>query len=72
MKIFVLHDNDGKIRGTLAAMHDNVGARAMNDMHLHVLERETLDRAELNRYLHELHTTFKVEVGPAGTSLMKI
>jgi hypothetical protein len=71
MKIFVMHDDSGKIRGTFAATQNNVEARPSKGMRLHVMEKENLEGAELKRYLQELHAGFRVETKSGGTSVIK-
>jgi hypothetical protein len=66
MKVFVMHDDTGKIRGTFATTKDNVGVNPKKGMKLHVLERETLEGEELKQYLGELHTTYRVDSSAEG------
>jgi hypothetical protein len=71
MKIFVMHDDSGKICGTFAPAQENVEAKPTKGMRLHVEQRDALEGAELKKYLHELHNTFRVETKSGSTSLVK-
>ncbi|HEY4902017.1 MAG TPA: hypothetical protein VIH89_00955 [Candidatus Sulfotelmatobacter sp.] len=71
MKIFVMHDDSGKIKGTFATTQNNVEAKPTKGMRTHVVEQETLEGDELKKYLYELHNSFRVEIKSGGTSLVK-
>ena len=71
MKVFVMHDDSGKIRGTFATTQNNVDAKPAKGMRLHVEERGNLEAAELKKYLHDLHHTFRVETKSGSTSLIR-
>jgi len=61
MKVFVIHDNKGKIRGVVTSLMDNVGVKAARGMKVHTMEKEDLESAERRRYVIDLHKNFKVE-----------
>ena len=71
MKVFVMHDDQGKIGATFASQRRNVGARAMAGMKLHVFDHEELEGEELKTYLRNLHSTFRVASGPESSTLEK-
>jgi hypothetical protein len=71
MKIFVMHDDSGKIRGTFAATRNNVEAKPAKGMRVHVIEKDNLEGAELTRYLYDLHTGYRVETKSESTNLIK-
>ena len=70
MKIFVLYDEEGKIRGTMATTLEDIGVKPSSGMHVHMFERDTLNAGEQRRYLGELHNNFRVANTPSGESTL--
>jgi len=64
MKVFIMHDDSGRICGTFASAQDNVRAKPSAGMHLHVIDKDPLQGPALTKYLDELHKQFRVDVGP--------
>lgn len=72
MKIFVMHDDHGKIGATFAATQENVGVHAMAGMKLHVFDHEPMDSVALKKFLSELHTSFRVALESGASALVKV
>jgi hypothetical protein len=68
MKVFVIHDTSGRIRGALAAASGstNIAVKGTSDLRLHTMEVADMEDAERRRFLTDLHKHHRVIVGPAG------
>ncbi|HEY6191376.1 MAG TPA: hypothetical protein VI215_03520 [Bacteroidota bacterium] len=62
MKIFVIHDRSGNIRGTLASDRAGVDIKSSHDGQVHAFEKTDLKKSDLPGYLHDLHTKHKVDL----------
>ena len=70
MKIFVMHDDAGKIAATFATTQENIGAHATGGKKVHVFEREPMQGEALRDYLGDLHRSFRVVAGGEGSTLV--
>ena len=62
MKIFIIHDKKGNIKGTLVSKFVNVGITPSPGRYVHTIEKSGLKTADLQRYLYDLHTKFKISL----------
>jgi hypothetical protein len=64
MKVFIIHDDAGRIRGTLAVSSKtpNVGMKPVGGLRVFVTEAAEMDDAELQRFIHDLHNNHQVNM----------
>jgi hypothetical protein len=62
MKVFVVFDEKGQIKGTVVAEHDQVKMKSSPGTTIHVVDKPKLDRKSVPIYLRDLHRHFRVEV----------
>lgn len=70
MKIFVMYDETGKVRGTMASALEETAIRPGPGLRVHVLERAALTPEEQRRHLAELQNHFRVLEGPSGEPIL--
>ena len=70
MKIFVVYDETGKIRGTFAAAKEHLGVRVAKNRAIHTFEDEGKEGEALKQYLSELHAKFRI-AGSADVSRLE-
>jgi len=69
MKVFVIYDKAGKIRGTFAPAHANVAVRPLLGHYIHTFERAGFDQADARSHLQELHHTYRVDASAGEVRL---
>lgn len=62
MKIFVVFDEKGLIRGTVVSAHDQMKIRSSEGTSVHVIEKSEIGHEDVPRYVRDLHEHFRVEV----------
>jgi hypothetical protein len=62
MKVFVIFDNQGRIKGTAATQLDNVAVGTPQQLRVHTVPRAEIDEADLPRYLADLHANHRVDI----------
>lgn len=73
MKVFVMYDEQGRIRGSVASELNEFDARpqAGTGMRVHRFEVTDVKREDLQKYLRDLHTNFTVAALGAPTLVPK-
>jgi len=67
MKVFVMYDESGTIKGTLAVPRGkNIGIRPGPGTTVHTFEHEDLDDKKLQEYLSKLHDNHRIDVAGSG------
>ena len=61
MKVFIIFDERGRIRGSVASALHNVAVRSGEGTRVHTIERSDLNSESVRPYLRELHTNFRVD-----------
>ena len=65
MKIFVIFDEKGQIRGTVASAHDQMKIRSSEGTKIHTIEKPEVAYKDIPQYLRDLHQNSRVDVsGP--------
>ena len=74
MKIHVIHDDSGVIRGTLVASSETpeVGVGVSTGLRVFVVDRPDVTDDEKLRLLAELHASHKVQFSRGETELVKV
>ena len=62
MKIFVIHDDAGRIRGTVATDNGNLGVKPTGGLRVHGFETGDMEESEKKKYLQQLHFGHRVEL----------
>lgn len=62
MKIFVVFDEKGQIRGTVVSGHDQMKIRTPEGTSVHTIEKPEIGHQDAQRYVRDLHENFRVEV----------
>ena len=62
MKIFVVFDEKGQIKGTVVSAHDQVGIRSSQGTRIHTIEKPEIGYEDAPRYVRDLHENFRIEV----------
>lgn len=62
MKVFVIFDNQGRIRGTAATRLDNVAIGTPQQFRVHTIPGAEIDEVDLSRYLADLHANHRVDI----------
>jgi hypothetical protein len=62
MKIFVIYDEKGQIKGTVVPTHDQVRIHSSEGTRVHTIEHPETDHKAGQRYVRDLHENFRVEV----------
>ena len=71
MKIYVLYDKQGHIKGTAVTQSKNVGVKSNTGLSVLQLERTDSNPAELEQYLLSLHHNFVVKINSGKSQLVK-
>jgi hypothetical protein len=73
MKIFVIHDDAGRIRGTLAASPGivNVGVKPLGGLRAYATEVVDAVGLERQRFIHDLHTNHRVSMASETPALVR-
>jgi hypothetical protein len=61
-KVFVLYDDQGRIRATAVPAHPQMSVKPLQGLRVHAIEHPGLERAEMSKYLNELHSSYRVDV----------
>ena len=61
-KLFVVHDELGRIKATAVSTNESAAVRAPHGLRVHVTDHPNLDRKEMGRYLVDLHLNHVVEL----------
>jgi hypothetical protein len=64
MKIFVVFDEKGQIRGTVLSMYDQMKIRSPEGTSVHTIEKPEIGpgHKDAQHYVRDLHENFRVEV----------
>ena len=65
MKVFVIFDEQGRIRGAIASMLDNINVRSGTGSHVHSIHRmevDDLDPKDVPAYVRNLHTNYRIDI----------
>ena len=60
MKVFVIFDEQGRIRGSVASALDHIDVRSGTGTRVHRMEVSDLDPKDVPAYVRNLHTNFRV------------
>lgn len=71
MRVFIIHDDAGHIRGTVATTEQNVGIRVPPGFFIHAKDERDLTGSDLQRYLQDLHKNHRIAT-PGEPSLVRI
>jgi len=71
MKVFIIHDEAGRIQGTVASTEQNVGIRVPAGSLVHSRDETDLAGSELQRYLRDLHENHRVTT-PGEPALVRV
>ena len=71
MRVFIIHDDAGRIRGTVAATEQNIGIRVPPGFLIHTRDERDLTGSDLQRYLQDLHKNHRVAT-PGEPILVRI
>ena len=60
--VFVVYDTSGRIRATAVPANGESRVASGFGMHIHRVEHPSLDRAEMSRYLLDLHHNHRIDL----------
>jgi hypothetical protein len=71
MKIFVIFDERGQIKGTVASAHDQMKIRSSAGTSVHIIENPEVAYKDVPQYLRDLHQNSRVDVSGATRIVRK-
>ena len=74
MKVHIIHDDAGNIRGTLIPLSDEteIGVRVASPLGVLLIDRADMPDHEKQRFLADLHSLHKVQLDQNKLTLMRI
>jgi hypothetical protein len=64
MNVFVMYDEQGEIKGTVATANENAGVGTLASGKIHKISGVDLDSEDASGYLADLHANHRVDVVP--------
>jgi hypothetical protein len=62
VKIAVIFDEKGQIRGTVVTAYDQMNVRSSEGTRMYVIEKPEVGQKDAPQYVRDLHANFRVDV----------